>query len=168
MFEAKPLRSTMKSRHTPIRLVLCYPTFESGTYVGFDDTGFSRPFGRTTCYDNQFCLYFGGDTSGDLRFVGWSQDNFDLGSAPLATSDGITIGARYADHLGVMTIDEGGCYTQGSGEVAGITLLVSSQTVPFGAFDDDGNYVTQVPDPGDIVVDTLRAGDEPFYLFADC
>ena len=147
-----------------------YPTYddEYNTYVDFEDTGFLAPFGRTTCYDNQFCLHFGGDTSDDVRFVGWSQNGFDSASAPLVTADGVTIGSRYADHLGVMTVNEGGCFTQGSGEIAGVVLLVSSESVPFSSFDDAGNYVGQTPDPADIVVTSLQAGDEPLYLFADC
>ena len=95
-----------------------YPAFdiEYGVYVDFEDTGFSAPFGRTTCYDNEFCLYFGGS----------------------------------------------------SGEIAGVQVLVTSQGVPFSSVDDAGNFVTQTPDPAEIFVDSMRAGEEPFFLFSDC
>lgn len=147
-----------------------YPTFddESRFFVNFEDTAFTRPFGRTTCYDNGICLYFGGDTGDALEFLGWSQSGFDLASDPLVASSGVTIGSRYSDHLGEMTIDEGGCFTQGFGEIAGIRLLVTSEGVPFGSFDENGEFVVQTPDPSEIVVTNLAAGDEPFFLFADC
>ena len=147
-----------------------YPTFDEDVnlYVDFEDSGFSAPFGRTTCYGNAFCLNFGGNTSDDLRFVGWSQGGFESASEPMVTADGVTIGSRYSDHLGVMTVNEGGCFTEGFGEVAGITLLVTSEGVPFVSVDDVGNYVTQTPDPAEIVVRTMKAGDEPFYIYADC
>jgi hypothetical protein len=66
-----------------------------------------------------------------------------------------------------MTVDEGGCFTRGSGETAGVEPLVTSQGVPFSSVDDAGNFVTQTPDPAEIVVGSLRAGDEPFFLFSD-
>ena len=59
-------------------------------------------------------------------------------------------------------------HRSGSGEVAGITLLVSSAGEPFAIFDDDGNYVQGNPDPSDIEVFAMEAGDRPFFLFADC
>lgn len=147
-----------------------YPTFddESGFFVNFEDTAFTRPFGRTTCFDNGICLYFGGDTGDVLQFLGWSQFGFELESDPLATSSGVTIGSRYSDHLGEMTVDEGGCFTQGFGEIAGVRLLVTSEGVPFGSFDENGEFISQTPDPSEIVVTGLEAGDEPFFLFADC
>ena len=147
-----------------------YPLFDEdySLYIDFEDSGFSAPFGRTTCYDNEFCLYFGGGTGDDLRFVGWSQDGFDLASDPLASDAGVTIGSRYADHLGEMTVGEGGCFTQGFGEIAGITLFLTSEGVPFVSFDDDGTFVAGTPDPTEIVVTGMEAGDRPFFVFADC
>ena len=67
-----------------------YPTFDDNLdmYTNFTEEGFVAPFGRTTCYDNQFCLYFGGATNDALRFVGWSQESFDVLSDPLQTAEG--------------------------------------------------------------------------------
>lgn len=147
-----------------------YPTFddEFDAYVNFDDDGFSRPFGRTTCYDNRFCVFFGGDSSDALSFVGWSQEGFDLRSDPLSTADGITVGSRASDHVGVMTVDQGGCFTTGTGEAAGVLLYVASEGEPFETVDEDGNFVQGNPDPSEVVVQGLEAGDRPFFLFADC
>jgi hypothetical protein len=57
---------------------------EYGVYVDFEETGFSAPFGRTTCCDNKCCLYFGGNTGDDLSVVGCSQRGFETASDPLS------------------------------------------------------------------------------------
>ncbi len=147
-----------------------YPTFDDdlNMYTNVTEEGFVAPFGRTTCYDNQFCLYFGGATNEALRFVGWSQESFDVLSDPLQTAEGVTIGSRQSDHLGSMTVSEGGCFSSGNGDIAGVLLYVTSEGEPFGSFDDDGNFVLGNPLPEDIVVTGLEGGDRPFFLFADC
>ena len=147
-----------------------YPTFDAdaGVYANFNEDGFVAPFGRSTCYDNQFCLYFGGETNGELRFVGWSQESFELLSDPLQTADGVTLGSRQSDHLGAMTVADGGCFSSGNGEIAGILLYVTSEGEPFEFVDDAGNFVQGNPLPEEIVVTGLEAGDRPFFLFADC
>lgn len=147
-----------------------YPTFdeEFNLYTNFDEDGFTAPFGRTTCYDNRYCLYFGGETNDALSFVGWSQESLDLLSDPLATADGITIGSRQSEHLGTMTINNFGCFTNGSGEAAGILVLVTSEGEPFEFVDEEGNFVQGNPAPEEIVVTALEAGSRPYFIFADC
>ena len=156
---------------TPVRDQLGeYPTFdeEFGLYTNFDEDGFTAPFGRTTCYDNQYCLYFGGETNDALSFVGWSQGSFEPLSDPLTIADGITVGSRQSDHLGTMTINDFGCFSTGSGEAAGVVLLVMSEGEPFEFVDDSGNFVQGNPLPEEIVVTALEAGSRPFFIFADC
>ena len=147
-----------------------YPVFDAefNEYTNPEDVGFTTPFGRTTCYDNRFCLYFGGETSDALRFVGWSQESLDALSDPLATADGVTVGSRQSDHIATMTVNDFGCFTDGSGEVDGILLLVRSEGEPFEFVDDAGNFVRGDPAPEEIVVTALEAGERPYFLFADC
>jgi hypothetical protein len=87
---------------------------------------------------------------------------------PLQTADGITVGSRQSDHIGVMTVNEGGCFSSGSGEAGGVTLIVTSEGEPFESVDEAGNFVVGNPDPSDIVVQSMESGERPFFLFADC
>lgn len=147
-----------------------YPTFDdaSGVYVNVEEDAFAYPFSRANCYDNRFCVYFGGETSDALAFVGWSQESFELLSDPLQTLDGITIGSRQSEHADVITVNQGGCFSNGTGETAGILLFVTSEGEPFEYVDDAGDFVQGNPDPSDIVVRAMESGDRPFFLFADC
>lgn len=147
-----------------------YPTFDdaSGVYVNVEEDAFAFPFSRSTCYDNEFCVYFGGETSAALAFVGWSQESFELLSDPLRTPDGITVGSRQSEHADAITVNPGGCFSTGTGETAGILLFVTSEGEPFEFVDDAGNFVQGSPDPSDIVVQSMESGDRPFFLFADC
>ena len=136
-----------------------------GLYVDVDE-GFAFPFGRTVCFANGFCVQFGG-ASAPTVFAGWWQDDSGTSGSPLSTGDGITIGSRWADHVGTIVVDAGGCYSTGTGSVGGIDLGLRSEGVPFTEV-IDGEWVENVPDPDDVVVRQLSAGDRPIFLFADC
>lgn len=146
-----------------------YPVSDGAGYVTDDgDLGFTYPIGRTVCFTNGLCLEFGGAVAPTV-FVGWVQGPPTAGAA-LATADGITVGSRWADHLGAMEVFPGGCYSAGWGSTAGgaIELLVISDGQWFGDVTDDGEYVESLPAPGEVRVDSLVAGDRVVFLFADC
>ncbi|MCB0980052.1 MAG: hypothetical protein H6513_03915 [Acidimicrobiaceae bacterium] len=144
-----------------------YPTNDPtlGWTTADDEYAFTFPFGREVCWSNGFCAEFGGDTSGALTFVGWTYWNDETGS--LSTESGATIGSRWSA-FPEFSVDPGGCYTVGSGLFEGISLTVQSDMDPFGYFDEDGNYVSQLPQPADVWVMAMQAGDAPFYLYGDC
>ena len=48
-------------------------------------------------------------------------------------------------------------------------LFLESTGDPFGYYDDTTDtYVVQAPPVADVVVLSVFAGDEPFYLYDDC
>ena len=55
--------------------------------------------------------------------------------------------------------------TSGSGEIAGVRLALISSGLQFTDWDASGNYVTQIPDPADVKVTSMEAGDLPLFLF---
>jgi hypothetical protein len=139
-----------------------------GTYL--DEAGvdaFVHRAHRTACFDNALCVVFGGDAPGALEFVGWVQNNQGV-DAPLATASGITAGSTWADHVDAIEVAEFGCYTVGYGTTEGIRLTLTSVGEPFTSFDDAGNAVATRPDPGDVSVIELAAGDHPFFIGEDC
>ncbi|MCB0956645.1 MAG: hypothetical protein R2694_15400 [Ilumatobacteraceae bacterium] len=144
-----------------------YPTADPtlGWTTADDEYAFTYPFGREVCWANGFCAEFGGETSGALTFVGWTYWNDETGS--LSTESGVTIGSRWSAFPD-FAVDPGGCYTVGGGMYQGISLTLQSEIDPFGYFDDDGNYVSQLPQPADVAVMAMQAGDAPFYLYGDC
>jgi hypothetical protein len=144
-----------------------YPIPVDGVYATdeFGEERFVHPTSSTTCFDNGLCVVFGGPAAGALTLVGWSQDS---GTGALATPEGITVGSRWAEHPAAMTVDEGGCFSAGSGSTAGIYLWVQSQGTPFLEALPDGTLVTHVPDPADVVVTRLESGDLPYWPFIDC
>ncbi len=132
-----------------------------GTYL--DDTSaevFIHPAQRTTCFDNGLCAVFGGPSPGSLALVGWVQNNEGL-NPPLTTSDGITVGSTWADHVDDLNVSERGCYSIGYATTSGIDVVLSSAGEPFLAYDDDGNEIPTEPDPRDVTVLELSAGPRP-------
>jgi hypothetical protein len=144
-----------------------YPVPVDGGYArdSFGEEVFAHPVGRATCFGNGLCVYSGGPTGADVAFVGW---NF-AGAVPpaLATPTGVTTGSRWSAYP-TMTVNEGGCYQEGSGSVDGIALSIVSEGTPFGGFDAAGNYVVGRPDPADAVVVNMQAGTQPGFPFPDC
>ena len=130
------------------------------------DFGFAHPFERQVCFDNSLCITFGGSAPDRLAFVGW-----ELGAGnppPLLTTAGITVGVRWADFAGSMTVEQGGCYSAGYGQSAGVNLYLESTGELFGGFDEAGNYVVGNPDPADVTVTSMSAGNLRIFLFGDC
>lgn len=152
---------------------VAYPSFDGGVYLTADgDDAFAFPFGRTVCFANGFCVEFGG-ASAPTVFVGYSQGDTVRGDpavgAPLAAAGPITVGSRWADHLGAMEVQPGGCFSTGSGATTdGIELSLLSTGEMFGFVDDAGEFVSNLPDPIDVTVRGMHAGVQPFFLFGDC
>lgn len=139
-----------------------------GDYLDPDiEEAFARPFGRTVCWANSFCVQFGGDTAAALEFVGWSQGPEPVG-VPLATADGITAGSSVADHVDAVEIPDNGCYSQSYGSAHGITVSLLSHGVPFLEFDAAGTPINRTPPPEDLTVTDLQAGELPGFIYADC
>ena len=124
-----------------------YPVAVDGVYAidEFGEERFVQPAGSAACFANGLCVYFGGPAAGSLLFTGWAQDDAPVA---LATPEGITVGSRWSDHVAAMTVDEGGCYSSGSGSTAGIFLWVWSEGTPFLEVLDDGTQVTAPPRSG--------------------
>ena len=132
----------------------------------FGDFGFVQPFGRQTCFANEFCVEAGGPSPADLVFVGWSQ--YEAAAVTLTTSDGITVGARWSEHADLIEVDEGGCYAFGTGSIGRIDLALESSGTMFSTPDGAGGFVTAIPDPSTVTVVGLSAGDLRISLFDDC
>lgn len=149
-----------------------YPATSENMHI--DATGeeaFARAFGRTVCYDDGLCWHFGGDDADALVFLGWSQDASSSPiHPPLATADGISIGSRWSDHPGQIDVaaDGNACYQVGFGTAGGIDVTLISDGEWFVTPQDDGTWVTAVPDPADVTVMALTAGSRPIYLYEDC
>jgi hypothetical protein len=67
-----------------------------------------------------------------------------------------------------MTVEQGGCYSAGYGQTAGVNLYLQSTGELFGSFDEAGNYVIGNPDPADVIVTSMSAGNLRLFLFGDC
>lgn len=132
----------------------------------FGDFGFVQPFGRQTCFENEFCVEAGGPSPAELAFVGWSQ--YEAAAAMLATVDGVTVGSRWSDHPDLIEVDEGGCYSFGTGSIGRIDLALESSGDMFSAPDGAGGFISTMPDPSAVTVVGLSAGDLRVSLFADC
>ena len=138
-----------------------------GTFANEFDDAFAYPAAHEVCFDNALCVYFGGSEPGSLAFVGWTQRS-DGGGIPLATVEGVTAGSVWADHLGAIALEEFSCYSTGYGTIGGIRVTLWSTGEPFNAFDDDGNPIDTNPDPADVTVYELTAGQRPYFRFDDC
>lgn len=144
-----------------------YPMPDDGVFLTDDGSlAFVFPFGRTVCFTNGLCTEFGAGSDSALLFTGWNFAGDD--AAGLATEDGITVGSVWADHLDAIEVDEGGCFQEGYGNATGVDLVLVSAGEPFLATDDDGNQTPQVPDPADVTVVAMSAGELPTARGADC
>lgn len=144
-----------------------YPVPSDGRFAvdEFGDVVFDFPTGRTTCYANGFCISAGGPDAGALAFVGWSYSG--LAAPDLKTPSGVTVDARWSDHPAI-DVAEGGCFSEGTGLVDGIRVILVSEGEFFGEFDDDGNFVVGRPDPAEVIVVSLDTGTLPLFPFIDC
>lgn len=140
---------------------------EDGSFQTSDgELAFGQPFGRTVCWTNGLCTESAGATAGPYAFVGWYYAATD--TSPLFTVDGLGVGSTWADFEPVMTVEPGGCYTIGSGTSNGIELSLESKGTPFGEVDDAGNITPRLPDPPDVFVVQMQAGDQVVFLVGDC
>lgn len=146
-----------------------YPNPDGDDFLdATEEEGYTQPIGRTVCFANDLCAQFGGATTDTLVFTGW--DRAGETAPQLFTADGITTGSLWSDFPDSITVDEGGCFSTGFGQTAGIALTLRSVGDPFLYFDQDSaaGYVIGTPDPADVDVIIMSAGDLPFYLFDDC
>lgn len=137
----------------------------------FGSSEFAHRFGRVVCRRDVFCLYFGGASLSELRFVGWwYHDGLDTPQTALATADGIALGSRVSDHLDSIVLPvDGQCYSAASTSTAdGIDVGVRSVGVPFFAYDTTGAFIEGDPPPEDLVVTSLSAGAGFVEIDADC
>lgn len=146
-----------------------YPNTADGVFLDeFGEIEFVQPYGETVCYENGLCVDFGGDTPDDLTLLGYTQDAPTGDEPTLATADGVTVGSRWADYEDIFEVGEGGCYSIGSGAVGGIELTLVSDGTPFIEITDDGESTYHRPEPDDVHVVSLAAGDRPINLLDDC
>jgi len=144
-----------------------YPVTDGlGEYTTVDgETGFVAPLGRTVCWSINLCAEFGGGSAASMSFTGWTYTNDP--TAALSSASGGTLGVRWSD-LPALAVDEGGCYSVGSGTIDGIRVALASTGVPFSSFDDAGNYVATVPNTSDVTITSMEIGKAPNFLFGDC
>jgi hypothetical protein len=145
-----------------------YPTpADGGSFISADEElGFVQPFGRTVCWMNGLCTESGGNTAGPYAFVGWYYAAADADE--LSTVDGLDVGSRWSDFTTVMTAEPGGCYSVGYGTSAGISLTLQSEGTPFSVIEDDGSETAALPDPADVTVVQMQAGQQVAFLLSDC
>jgi hypothetical protein len=148
-----------------------YPTAMEGVGWTDPDEGiFAFQYLRRVCFDDGLCTSFGGTTPAELQLVGYDYYSAETPIEPaLTTVNGVGLGDRWSDHLDAMTANEGGCYSQGSGESGGALLSLISDGDPFLVVDQvTGEATSQVPDPSMVTVYGIFAGDNPGYLYDDC
>ena len=144
-----------------------YATPEDGRFVNESlEEAFVSPFGRTVCFANRLCAQFGAGSATALQFIGWEFAGDE--AAGLATEDGITVGSLWSDHEDAIIADEGGCFSVGFGAADGVDIILQSGGEPFVTVTDDGGFEAGSPDPDDVTIIALSAGDLPIQLFADC
>jgi hypothetical protein len=144
-----------------------YP-LDAGSYFENpdDESGFAYPAGRTACFANALCVEFGGPDPTSLRFVGYRQGE---GPGALTTASGVTAGSSGTAFAASIIVSPGGCFSTGAGTADGVGLFLQSNGELFGFYDDvSETYVVQAPPVDDIVVLSVFAGDEPFFLYDDC
>lgn len=137
----------------------------------YETRGFAHRFGRVVCRRDVFCLYFGGPSLDERRFVGWWYYDTPVAQrSALSTADGISLGSRVSDHLDSIVLPvDGQCYSAAAtSTVDGIDLGVRSVGVPFFAYDTTGAFIEGNPPPEDLVVTSLSAGEGFVELDADC
>jgi hypothetical protein len=145
-----------------------YPTpAGDGSYTSVDEElGWAQPFGRTVCWPNGFCGEFGGATAGPYTFQGWFYAATDVD--PMAAPSGLHVGSTWAEFEDLITVNPGGCYSVGYGTADGVTLAMQSSGEPFVNVDEDGNQTPGSPDPADVTIMQMQAGEQVTYLFEDC
>jgi hypothetical protein len=131
----------------------------------FGDVVFAHPVGRAVCFENGLCAQFGGTDAGSLAFVGWTYAGVD--EPALTTPSGATTESRWSD-FPAMTVDDGGCFSEGTGRIDGVELVLVSEGAPFGDIDEDGNMAAGDPTPAEVLVVNMQAGTLPFFPFVDC
>ncbi len=129
------------------------------------DTGFVAPVGRSVCWSFGFCAEFGGAAIGSMSFTGWTYR--DDTAETLRSTSGATIGSSWAD-IAAMVVEPGGCYSVGSGTVDDIRLTLLSSGTPFSSFDANGNYIANLPAPGEVTISWMEIGEVPIFLYGDC
>lgn len=129
--------------------------------------GFSSPFARLACWadggGDHVCLTFGGADPAGLRLVGWS-----YAGSTLRSTLGVTNGSLWSEFPALLEVGTAGCYTETSGSIEGIFLVLVSSGAPFSSYDDLGNIVPSYPDPAGVSVRWMEAGDNPHDLEGDC
>jgi hypothetical protein len=140
---------------------------DDGSFMSVDqELGWAQPFGRTVCWMNGFCGEFGGTVAGAYTFEGWFYAATDVDE--LAAPSGLDVGSTWADFADIITVDPGGCYSVGYGTAEGVTLAMQSSGEPFVVVDDEGTESPGAPDPADVTIMQMQAGDQVTYLFEDC
>jgi hypothetical protein len=149
-----------------------YPeVYEGYDEYGAEETGFRYPLGRSACYSNELCTYFGGVDPAALGFVGYRQAD---GVGSLATASGVAAGSTGAEFPGVIVVEPGGCYSTGGGTADGVRLFLQSSGTLFLNIDAAGAWTPQTPQApqaptvGEVAVLSLFGGDEPYSTFDDC
>lgn len=150
-----------------------YPVADDGLFVTEDgEQAFIAPFGRTVCWADALCTEFGAGAPESLIFTGWSLGPEAEGSPtePLATERGIAIGSVLADVAELVTYDPAqACLQVAYGFAAGVEVDLLSADGVFAAPNSDGDGVdVREPDPSQVTVTRLSAGERPFSLFEDC
>ena len=145
-----------------------YPTpAGDGSYTSLDaELGWAQQFGRTVCWANGFCGEFGGTTAGPYTFQGWFYAATDVD--PIAAPSGLDVGSTWAEFADRITVNPGGCYSVGYGLADGVTLAMQSSGEPFVNVDEDGTETPGAPDPADVTIMQMQAGEQVTYLFEDC
>ena len=145
-----------------------YPGVLEALHVNADSSiGFTEPVGREVCWA-EFCLEFGGADAASLTLKGWTyQSSATTPTLALKDVNGITLTSRWSDFLGAMQADPGGCYQVGGGATNEGVILVLQGGV-FGQFTAAGAYEALLPDPSEVTVMGMSAGDQLSYLDSDC
>lgn len=147
--------------------VVEYPIASEGFFLDENqEISYISPVGRSACFANDLCLEFGSGSGDTLIFTAWSM--FRAADPTLATGTGLAVGSPLADHVDAVAIDEGGCFSIGYGTSEGIDVTLQSDGEPFASVSDTGEFVQGDPDPAQVTIVGLEAGEAPTFLFADC
>ena len=144
-----------------------YPLpLEGGSFMNEDESiVFIASISRSVCWSNNFCAVFGGNSSAALTFTGW--DYREDPASTMYTTSGASSGVRWADAPAIV-FDRGSCYSAGFGRVDGIDVIAVSAGEPFDIVTDAGETLAGDPDPADVTVVALSAGQRPTSQFEDC
>lgn len=145
--------------------------FPVASEYGFESADASRvftsPYARLACWadggGDHVCASFGGADPAGLRLVGWSYTGRTLRSTL-----GVTNGSLWSEFPAMLEVGAAGCYSETSGSIEGIFLVLESSGAPFSSYDDLGNIVPSYPDPTGVSVRWMEAGDNPHDLEGDC